>query len=62
MTEPDIRTLAIDVFGDEQLADKWLREPLSELSNASPLDVSKTSDGAAIVRIILGQIDWGAAA
>ena len=62
MTEPDIRTRAIDVFGDEQLAEKWLREPLYELSNASPLDVSKTSKGEAIVRRILAQIEWGAAA
>ena len=62
MTEPNIRTLAIEVFGNEKLADRWLREPLYELSNASPLDVSKTRKGASVVRMILAQIDWGAAA
>lgn len=57
-----IEALAEDVFGDSEKAGRWLREPLGELFNKTPLAVAQTGAGARVVEQILAKIDWGAAA
>lgn len=62
MSDLEIRTMATRTFGDEQKAEAWLRGPLAELNGVSPLDVAATEQGAALIKTILGKIEWGAAA
>ncbi len=57
-----VQALAEDVFGDSDRANRWLREPLGELSSTVPLDWARTEAGARLVEEILAKIDWGAAA
>lgn len=57
-----IQALAEDVFGDADRANRWLREPLGELSSTAPLDWARTEAGARLIEEILAKIDWGAAA
>jgi len=57
-----VQALAEDVFGDPERANRWLREPLGELSSTAPLDWARTEAGARLVEEILAKIDWGAAA
>ena len=57
-----IQSLAEDVFGDVDKANRWLREDLGILDGKSPLDVARTESGARVVEQILAKIDWGAAA
>ena len=40
----------------------FFSRPLAELKKATPLEVATTSAGAALVRMILSKIAWGAAA
>jgi putative toxin-antitoxin system antitoxin component (TIGR02293 family) len=53
---------ASDVFGDRAKAFVWLRRPLRELNDQSPLAAAETDAGARVVQTILAQIAWGAAA
>jgi putative toxin-antitoxin system antitoxin component (TIGR02293 family) len=53
---------ASDVFGDRAKAFVWLRRPLRELNDQSPLAAAETDAGARVVQTILSQIAWGAAA
>ena len=57
-----VQTLAEDVFGDTEKANRWLREPLGILDGRSPLEVARTDSGARLIEQILAKIDWGAAA
>ncbi len=57
-----IQTLAEDVFGDPQKANRWLREDLGVLDGKPPLELAQTESGARLVEQILAKIDWGAAA
>jgi putative toxin-antitoxin system antitoxin component (TIGR02293 family) len=57
-----VQALAEDVFEDSERANRWLREPLGELSSTAPLDWARTEAGARLVEEILAKIDWGAAA
>ena len=57
-----IQTLAEDTFGDRGKAHAWLRRPLTELGNETPLVVAQTEAGARVVETVLGKIAWGAAA
>jgi len=57
-----IQTLAEDVFGDAEKANRWLREGLGILGGEPPLEVARTDSGARVVEQILAKIDWGAAA
>lgn len=57
-----VQALAEDVFGDSAKANRWLREPLGELSGTAPLEWARTEAGARLVEGILAKIDWGAAA
>jgi putative toxin-antitoxin system antitoxin component (TIGR02293 family) len=57
-----IQSVAEDVFGDTDKANKWLRQRLGLLDGKAPLDVARTDAGARVVEQILAKIDWGAAA
>jgi hypothetical protein len=38
----NIRALAEDVFGDAEVADRWLNEPLAILGGESPLAIARS--------------------
>ena len=57
-----IQSLAEDVFGDIDKANKWLREGLGILDGKPPLELARSESGARLVEQILAKIDWGAAA
>jgi putative toxin-antitoxin system antitoxin component (TIGR02293 family) len=57
-----IQSLAEDVFGDVDKANRWLREGLGVLDDKSPLEVARTESGARLIEQVLAKIDWGAAA
>jgi putative toxin-antitoxin system antitoxin component (TIGR02293 family) len=57
-----IQILAEDTFGEDEKASRWLRRPLTELGNETPLAVAQTEAGARVIETILGKIAWGAAA
>jgi putative toxin-antitoxin system antitoxin component (TIGR02293 family) len=50
---------AVEVFGDEQKAHKWLRTSNRALSGHLPLDLLRTDYGARMVESILGRIAHG---
>ncbi|MEO9338757.1 antitoxin Xre/MbcA/ParS toxin-binding domain-containing protein [Mesorhizobium sp. SB112] len=57
-----VQSLAEQVFGDHDKANRWLRRPLLELDSETPLVVAQTEAGARVIETILGKIAWGAAA
>jgi putative toxin-antitoxin system antitoxin component (TIGR02293 family) len=57
-----IQSLAEDVFGNVEKANRWLREGLAMLDGKSPLEVARTDSGARLIEQLLAKIDWGAAA
>lgn len=57
-----IQSVAEQVFGDRDKANRWLRRPLTELAGETPLTLSQTETGARVIETILGKIAWGAAA
>jgi putative toxin-antitoxin system antitoxin component (TIGR02293 family) len=52
---------ALDTFGTEERALRWMRMPLSELGGRTPEEVlaGETPDAAAAVDAILTRIDYG---
>ncbi len=54
-----ISTEADRVFGDEETASRWLRQPLNSYAGQTPLELLKTETGALIVAEVLMQIDHG---
>ena len=57
-----IHALAEETFGGREKASVWLRRPLTELRDETPLVVAQTETGARVIETILGKIAWGAAA
>jgi putative toxin-antitoxin system antitoxin component (TIGR02293 family) len=57
-----VQTLAEDIFGDKDKANRWLRRPLTELHGECPLVIAQTEAGARVIETILGKIAWGSAA
>ena len=57
-----IQSLAEETFSDRAKANIWLRRPLVELRDETPLVVAQTEAGARVIETILGKIAWGAAA
>ncbi|MFO1034820.1 MAG: antitoxin Xre/MbcA/ParS toxin-binding domain-containing protein [Hyphomicrobiales bacterium] len=47
------------VFGNAGKADRWLRTPLKQHANQSPLDLLVSEAGTMLVEEVLGQIDHG---
>lgn len=50
---------AVDVFGDVEMARKWLREKAYGLGDVTPLEFAKTEVGAREVENLLGRIEYG---
>lgn len=50
---------AIDTFGTEQKASRWLRSPNLVLAGQMPLDLLDTDAGVREVETVLGRIDYG---
>ena len=50
---------AVDVFGDLEMARKWLKEKAYGLGDMSPLDFAKTEIGAREVENLLGRLEHG---
>lgn len=57
-----IQSIAEEVFGEVDKAERWLREPLNILDDKTPLDFASTEPGARVIEQILAKIEWGAAA
>ncbi len=57
-----IYVLAVDTFADEQKARRWLRKPLRQFANRSPMDMLVTETGTHQVEDLLGRISHGLAA
>lgn len=55
-----IRTLAIDTFGSESVADSWLHE-YHALLGAAPIVLVKSPSGFVEVQKILSAINYGGA-
>ena len=65
-SEPDFQSIppalmahAVDTFGDTRKARAWLTTPNPVLRNAQPIEIAKTSAGAAEVDEVLTRIDYG---
>jgi putative toxin-antitoxin system antitoxin component (TIGR02293 family) len=65
-TEPDFESIptalmahAVDTFGDPLKARSWLTTPNPALSNAQPIELAYTTEGAARVEEVLTRIDYG---
>lgn len=56
-----VAAMAIDVFGDEEGAKRWLTSPNRSLHGSSPLEFLNTEPGAIAVRQILNAIATGGA-
>lgn len=54
-----IHEFAVEVFGSDEKARKWLRTNNRALDNHQPLDLLRTDYGARIVESILGRIAHG---
>jgi putative toxin-antitoxin system antitoxin component (TIGR02293 family) len=50
---------AVIVFGNDNLARKWLKEPAFSLGDVAPIDYAKTEIGAHEVENLLGRIEDG---
>jgi putative toxin-antitoxin system antitoxin component (TIGR02293 family) len=50
---------AVDVFGDLEMAQKWLKERAYGLGDVSPLEFAKTEIGAREVENLLGRLEHG---
>ena len=50
---------ALDTFGDPAKARAWLTTPNPVLRNVQPIEVARTSEGAAQVDEVLTRIDYG---
>ena len=55
----EIETLAIQVFGNEEKAMKWLRKPMRQLEGKWPLEASEQEDAAQLVFDLLHSLDNG---
>jgi len=49
----------VKVFGDLELARKWLNKSKKRFAGRTPLDMLQTDVGARMVEELLGQIDYG---
>jgi putative toxin-antitoxin system antitoxin component (TIGR02293 family) len=54
-----LRDRTVDVFEDEQRANRWLKTPLRALGDNSPLKYAESELGAQEVMNLLGRIEHG---
>lgn len=52
-----LQTLAIEVFGSVEAANRWFAAPALALDSRLPLDLMQTAEGAELVRILLHRIN-----
>jgi len=57
--KPNIPDLALMVFGDDQVAKRWLVHPNLSLDSQSPAELLDTSEGADRVKTLLLRIEYG---
>ena len=57
--ETEVRTMASSVFGNDAVAEIWLRFPNRAFHELAPLDLLDTEAGAATVRQVLNAIATG---
>jgi putative toxin-antitoxin system antitoxin component (TIGR02293 family) len=57
-----VYALAVDTFGNEEKARRWLRKPLRQLGRRTAMQMLETELGAHQVENILGRIGYGLAA
>ena len=50
---------AVEVFGDEEMGRRWLKEPAWALGDRTPLEFAETELGAQEVDDLLGRIEHG---
>jgi putative toxin-antitoxin system antitoxin component (TIGR02293 family) len=55
----DLAKYGLEVFEDQDNLNEWLRSPLYELDNKSPLTLLDTATGIARIKTTLGRIDYG---
>lgn len=55
----EILTKAIDVFGSQEAAEKWLEEPAIGLERRKPIDLLSTPAGVEIVEDYLVRLEYG---
>ena len=51
--------MATNAFGDLEKATRWLRKPNRALGGEKPIDLLTTACGAALVRQLLGNVEYG---
>ena len=57
-----VQTLAEETLADNEKANRWLRDALTELDGETPLVIAQTEAGARVIETILAKIARGAAA
>jgi putative toxin-antitoxin system antitoxin component (TIGR02293 family) len=59
MVAPKIWRHALDTFGSEERALRWMRQPLAELGESTPERVLLEDRRSEAVEAILSRIDYG---
>jgi putative toxin-antitoxin system antitoxin component (TIGR02293 family) len=57
-----IYALALETFGAQETATRWLRKPLRQFRGRTPMEMLETDLGAHQVEVLLGRISHGLAA
>ena len=57
-----VQTLAEETLADNETANRWLRDALTELDGETPLVIAQTEAGARVIETILAKIARSAAA
>lgn len=57
-----ISSFAIEVWGDEQLAEEFMKKPHPMLGGKTPYEASQSESGAEQTEAILGRIKFGISA
>jgi putative toxin-antitoxin system antitoxin component (TIGR02293 family) len=55
----NIAAKAIQVFGSEKEAERWLSEPAMALDRRRPVDLLDSSTGIDLVEQLLGRLEYG---
>ena len=50
---------AIDVFGSQEAAERWLAAPATGLDQRKPIDLLQSSEGTELVKTLLTRMDFG---
>ena len=56
---PKIWRHAVDTFGTEERAMRWMRQPLAQLGERTPERVLVEDSGSDAVEAVLSRIDYG---